>query len=78
MVGSVRGGDVLEMAALDPKQGMVFYTLDIQKSDQPQFIRRDACLQCHQGPATLGIPGLLVGRCFRTRAACRRRDRIIP
>ncbi len=64
VVGSVRGGDVLELAALDPKQGMVFYTLDIQKSDKPQFVRRDACLQCHQGPATLGIPGLLVGSVF--------------
>jgi hypothetical protein len=64
MVGSVRGGDVLEVAALDPKLGMVFYTLDIQKSDRPQFIRRDACLQCHQGPATLGVPGLLVGSVF--------------
>jgi len=64
MVGSVRGGDVLEFAALDPRQGMVFYTLDIQKSDKPQFVRRDSCLQCHQGPATLGIPGLLVGSVF--------------
>ncbi len=64
MVGSVRGGDVLELAALDPKQGMVFYTLDVQKTDHPEFIRRDACLQCHQGPATLGIPGLLVGSVY--------------
>ena len=64
IVGSVRGGDVLELAALDPKQGMVFYTLDVQKSDKPQFVRRDACLQCHQGPETLGIPGLLVGSVF--------------
>jgi hypothetical protein len=64
MVGSVRGGDVLELAALDPKQGMVFYTLDVQKSDQPRFVRRDSCLQCHQGPATLGIPGVLVGSVF--------------
>jgi hypothetical protein len=64
MVGSVRGGDVLELAALDPKQGMVFYTLDVEKADHPEFIRRDACLQCHQGPATLGIPGLLVGSVY--------------
>jgi hypothetical protein len=64
MVGSVRGGDVLELAALDPRQGMVFYTLDVQKSDRPHFVRRDSCLQCHQGPATLGIPGLLVGSVF--------------
>ena len=64
MVGNVRGGDVLELAALDPRQGMVFYTLDIQKSDKPHFIRRDACLQCHHGPATLGIPGLLIGSVY--------------
>jgi hypothetical protein len=64
MVGSVRGGDVLELAALDPRQGMVFYTLDIQKTDQPHLVRHDSCLQCHQGPATLGIPGLLVGSVF--------------
>lgn len=64
IVGSVRGGDVLELAALDPKQGMVFYTLDSQKSNQPIFVRRDSCLQCHQGPATLGIPGLLVGSVY--------------
>ena len=64
LVGSVRGGDVLEIAALDAKQGMVFYTLDMQKSDKPQFVRRDSCLQCHQGPATLGIPGLLIGSVY--------------
>ncbi len=64
MVGSVRGGDVLELAALDPRQGMIFYTLDAQKSDPPHFVRRDSCLQCHQVPATLGVPGLLVGSVF--------------
>ncbi len=64
VVGSVRGGDVLELAALDPRQGMVFYTLGAEKSDQPTFVRRDSCLQCHHGPATLGIPGLLIGSVY--------------
>ncbi|MGA2715134.1 MAG: hypothetical protein ABSG41_18700 [Bryobacteraceae bacterium] len=64
MVGSVRGGDVLEFAALDPRQGYVFYTLDIQQSDKPRFIRHDSCLQCHQGPASLGVPGIMVGSVF--------------
>jgi hypothetical protein len=64
MVGNVRGGDILEMAALDPKLGFVFYTLDVQKSDRPRMIRRDTCLQCHQGPATLGIPGIMVGSVY--------------
>jgi hypothetical protein len=64
MVGSVQNGDVLEFAALDPRQGYVFYTMDLHESDQPRFVRRDVCLQCHQGPATLGIPGIMVGSVF--------------
>jgi hypothetical protein len=64
MVGRVRGGDFLELAALDPRQGYVFYTLDVQKADQPRFVRRDTCLQCHHGPATLGVPGIMVGSVY--------------
>ncbi len=63
-VGSVKGGEVLELAALDPKQGVVFYTLNVEKAAKPQFVRRDVCLQCHQGPATLGVPGLEVGSSY--------------
>ena len=63
-VGSVHGGEVLELAALDPKQGIVFYTLSVDKSAKPTFVRRDVCLQCHQGPATLGVPGLEVGSSY--------------
>lgn len=60
-VGMVRGGDVLEIAALDPKQGVIFYTLDQEESDKPRFERRDAaCLQCHASAGTLGVPGLVV------------------
>jgi hypothetical protein len=59
-VGFVRGGDVLEIATADPKQGVVFYTLDQWKSTTPQFVRRDECLQCHYNGSTLGVPGLLV------------------
>jgi hypothetical protein len=63
-VGWVRGGDVLELAALDPKQGVVFYTLDMEDVAQPRFDRRDSCLQCHQSGGTLGIPGLVVRSVF--------------
>ncbi|HVW85411.1 MAG TPA: hypothetical protein VHB50_12055 [Bryobacteraceae bacterium] len=59
-VGFVRTGDVLEFAALDPKQGIIFYTLDQERASHPHFIRRDTCLQCHQSGGTLGIPGLMV------------------
>src|SRR5687768_106811 len=46
-VGWVRYGDVLEFAAVDPKQGVIFYTLDQEESAKPRFERRDTCLQCH-------------------------------
>lgn len=64
MVGSVQGGDVLELASLDPKQGFAFYTLDVHATSQPRFDRRDVCLQCHQGPATAGVPGIMVASVF--------------
>jgi hypothetical protein len=59
-VGYVQGGDVLEISALDPKLGIVLYSLDNESSDKPQFSRRDDCLRCHQGPITMGVPGLFV------------------
>jgi hypothetical protein len=59
-VGFVRTGDVLEFAVLDPKQGVVFYTLDQTRASHPQFARRDVCLQCHLNSAAKGIPGLMV------------------
>ncbi len=59
-VGFVPEGDLMEFAALDPKQGVVFYTLDREKTDQPSFLRRtDQCISCHLIPGTLNVPGLL-------------------
>jgi len=64
-IGSVQNGQVFEVMALDPKQGEIFYTLDMQKNDKPRFYREGiACLQCHFGPATLNIPGMLVSTVY--------------
>jgi hypothetical protein len=63
-VGSVQDGEVLELVALDPKQGDNFYTLSVEKADHPEFARRDVCLQCHQGLSTLGVPGILVSSVY--------------
>jgi hypothetical protein len=57
-VGFVRDSDILEIAALDPQQGVQFYVL--VNAPEPAFARSDGCLRCHQGAVTLGIPGLLV------------------
>lgn len=59
-VGYVQNGEQLELAGLDPRQGVYFYTLEAEKSDRPRFTRREDCLRCHQGPITLGVPGLMV------------------
>ncbi len=59
-VGYVQNGDVLELSAIDPKLGAVLYSMDTEKSDKPEFARRDDCLRCHQGAPTMGIPGLIV------------------
>jgi hypothetical protein len=59
-VGWVKGGDVVEIASVDPRQGVIFYTLDQEKSASPRIARRDECLQCHASGSTLGVPGMVV------------------
>ncbi len=59
-VGWVKGGDVIEIADVDPRQGVVFYTLDQEEVAHPRIQRRGECLQCHHSGSTLGVPGLLV------------------
>ncbi len=57
-VGFVRDSDVLEIASLDPQQGVQFYAL--VDAEKPAFVHAEGCLRCHQGPVTLGIPGLVI------------------
>jgi hypothetical protein len=59
-VGWVRGAPVLEISAQDPKQGVVFYSLDQTPGGTPRFVRDDMCLACHLSWDTLGVPGLIV------------------
>ena len=57
-VGWVRGGDVLEVASLDPTQGVLFFSIDQTPADRPEIRRNDRCLACHLSWDTLGVPGL--------------------
>lgn len=57
-VGWVRGGDILEVSAVDPRQGVIFYTLDQERSAAPRLQRNNDCLACHLSWETLGVPGL--------------------
>jgi len=63
-VGWVRGSQSMELAAQDPKQGVIFYTLNQNRVDQPQFTHRDDCLPCHDSFMTLGVPGMAVRSVF--------------
>ncbi|HXS95172.1 MAG TPA: hypothetical protein VN736_11240 [Candidatus Limnocylindrales bacterium] len=63
-VGWVPGGDVVEIASVDPRQGVIFYTMDQDAAAKPRIDRRDDCLQCHASGTTAGVPGLMVRSVF--------------
>ncbi len=67
-VGFVRGTDLIEIAATDNRQGIQFYTLTQKPSEKPRFEHRDVCIQCHQGPATSGVPGIFIGSAIPNQA----------
>jgi hypothetical protein len=59
-VGSVQDGKVFELISADPVQGLIYYTLDTEKTEKPRFERRfSECLNCH-GPAN----GLVVSSVY--------------
>jgi hypothetical protein len=63
-VGWVSGGAVLEVAAQDPRQGVVFYALEQKQAEKPQLVRNDQCLACHLSWDTLGVPGFFVSSVY--------------
>ena len=59
-VAWIRGAPAIELAALDPEQGVIFYALS-QSRRARGFQRPRSCLECHVSEATLDLPGLAVG-----------------
>ena len=59
-VAWIRGSPAIELAALDPRQGVMFYAL-VQRPPARGFERPRSCLERHVSAATLGVPGLAVG-----------------
>jgi len=59
VVAHVPGAPVLELAAHDPQQGVVFYTLD-QVAEPPVLRRQTSCLACHVSATTMYVPGMIV------------------
>jgi len=57
-VGAVQGGSLMEVAAVDPRIGAVFYSLSQDADVKPRFQREFfTCLFCHDSAATSGVPG---------------------
>jgi hypothetical protein len=73
-VGWVNGGVFLELAAEDPRQGVIFYTLDQRPADKPQFVRRNNCLMCHETYDSLGVPGMIVRSAITDEGGVPRRE----
>ncbi len=61
-IGYVQESTFLEVAAVDPVRGAVFYTLSQEPRARPVFSRETTtCLMCHQSrSATGGVPGFMV------------------
>lgn len=60
-IGFCQSGKVLEISAVDPELGAVFYTLEQAPATKPTIRRQlDNCMICHSSSRTGGVPGHLV------------------
>jgi hypothetical protein len=64
VVGWVRGGEVLEFLAQDPRQGSMFYTMANSAEGPPELRRNMVCVACHTGEMTLNVPGMMIGSVY--------------
>lgn len=59
-VGWIRGAPYMELIGVDPTYGPVFYTLENRASGKAALTRQTYdCLQCHDTPMTMQVPGLM-------------------
>jgi len=64
-IGWVQQGDMLEIIAMDPDLGGIFYTLPQSQTVKPRFRRdRGQCLLCHANRRTNDVPGPVVRSLF--------------
>jgi hypothetical protein len=64
-VGFCQKGDLIEVTAVDPQLGAVFYSLNQKRDQKPRFQRQtDNCLICHASSFNQGQPGHLARSVF--------------
>ncbi len=56
-IGYIPHAAMMEISAVDPKLGGVFYSIDQVPQARPSLVRNQDCLQCHVSGRTLGVPG---------------------
>jgi hypothetical protein len=56
-IGYIPGAPRMEVSAVDPKLGGVFYTLEQEKVRKPRLTRESDCLRCHASARSMGVPG---------------------
>ncbi|HEY3837173.1 MAG TPA: hypothetical protein VGL72_11410 [Bryobacteraceae bacterium] len=56
-IGFIPDAPTLEVSAVDPKLGGMFYHFDQDKLRHPHFVRDADCLRCHSNERTMGVPG---------------------
>jgi hypothetical protein len=60
VVGYIRGAPHIEIASLDPQQGVVFHTVAQNATAHVRVTRENRCLSCHESTSSLDVPGFLV------------------
>ena len=59
-IGFIPNAPLLEISALDPQLGLIFYAIENRQSERPEIARGDSCLSCHESRNTLDVPGMLI------------------
>jgi len=59
-IGWVPDGPLIDLTAVDPQRGPIFYTLAQATNQPPSFVRGADCMRCHISPKTLNVPGWVV------------------
>ncbi len=67
-VGSVEGSPIMELTAVDPQLGCVFYTLERNEQDFSIIRDRGQCLACHATTRTERVPGVIVRSIYSDKA----------
>ena len=63
-VGWAQGDGILDVIAMDPQKGPIFFSLDQHRSASPRFVRDSSCMSCHFSNKTLNVPGLVIRSVF--------------